>query len=308
MKRKNFLIALTTVSILSSSSLFALTSPEMKADTTLRVGDKIITVRDKGNRMDITVKRVSPSGDTINATPYFKGSYGFGKKEEQTYLTDRVRIPFIPERKERNFMTYGTKGKEKKVSRDISALGVGFSKFNFSDAPEHVDLSGSYRFMIEVLSANIRTKSMTFTLGTTFDFNKIKLLDRYTLQRNADGVTVMTPPNDATNFKKNRLSATYLNLYGKISWNPIAEARRFFIYGYAGIKLKTASSMKAWKSEGGKLLFNGDSNLRGALPEIGGGIGYGKLGLQVLHTPQSLFVDGKGPDLKITTIGITYGF
>ncbi|MDO4770602.1 hypothetical protein [Porphyromonas sp.] len=298
---KRFLTAgLLIASLFAPAALSANEASVCAPDTTVRVKDKLITLHEKGQRFNVTVRRINAEGDTINARQIFRGTYDLGRREEQTFSFDKIRIPFV---------TRERKGKNKKSYRvDISGLGFGFSRFQFSGNLDHLNTTGSHRFMLGLFAINYKQKAMTFTLGTSFDFNKIHLLDDYTLRRDATGKTVETAPLAGEAFGKDRLSATYFNMYGRFTLRPIPGLSNFYIYGYAAGKILTASSMKAWSRTTGRENFDGNKNLRNFLPEVGGGIGYGWLGLQILYTPQSLFLSDKGPDLRMTTIGVTLGF
>lgn len=293
-----FLLSLSVAAWLGSTALCSAENVMAQADTTLRVDNKLITLNEKNNRLDVTVHRISRSGDTTQTKRIFRGIYDTNRTEEQTVL-DQINIPFI--RKRTNYS-------RRYPHLDIDALGFGFSGFHLSGQTDHFNISNSSRFTLSVLNANLRYRYVSFRLGTSFDFNKIKIMDGYTLRRNTDDVSVMVPPLNGENFKKNRLAVTYFNMYSEIKVNPFSQFRGFYIKGYAGLKLKTASSVKAWRSDGGRTSYNGDNGLRTAVPEIGAGIGYRSVGLMITHTPTSIYLPGKGPDLKLTSFGVQLMF
>ncbi len=293
-----FLLSLSVAALLGSTALCAAANAIAPADTTLRVDNKLITLNERNNRLDVTVHRITHSGDTTQTKRIFRGIYDTNRTEEQTVL-DQINIPFI-RKKSRSSRLY--------PHVDVGALGFGFSGLHLSGQTKHFNLSNSSRFTLGVLHANLRYRYVAFKLGTSFDFNKIKIMDGYTLQRNTDDVSVMVPPLNGESFRKNRLAVTYFNMYSEIKVNPFTELKGFYIKGYAGLKLKTASGVKAWRSDGGRSSYNGDSGLRTAVPEIGGGIGYHFVGLMITHTLTSIYLPGKGPDLKLTAFGVQLFF
>lgn len=299
MKRLVTMALASMACLLSVTTLFA--HNNMAQDTTIRVKDKLITIHDGGHRFNVSVRRINPNGDTVKVRQIFRGSYDLHRSEEQRFLNDRIRIPFFSR-------SEGGNRKNNRYKRDTELLGFGYSKYNFHGDLDHLNPSGSYRLTLGILSWRLSKRSHSFRLGTSFDFNKIHFYDDFTLRRNADGITKEVAPEAGREFGKNRLSVTYFNVYGSFTWRPIPQARSFFVYGYAAGKIRTASSYKAWDRKDGLTRLDGDRNLSNFIPEFGGGIGYSNFALQVLHTPQSLFTSGKGPDLRLTTIGVTFGF
>lgn len=301
MKRLVTIALASAACLFSTTALFAHNENTMAQDTTIRVKDKLITMHERGNRFNVSVRRINANGDTIKARQVFRGTYDLNRSEEQSFLNERIRIPFFSR-------SEGGHRKNNRYKRDVEALGFGYGKYNFHGDLDRLNSSGSYRFTLGLLSWRLSKRSHSFRLGTSFDFNKIHFYDDFTLRRDADGITKEVAPEAGREFGKNRLSATYFNIYGRFTWRPIPQARSFFLYGYAAGKIRIASSYKAWDRKDGRTNFDGDRNLSNFIPEIGGGIGYGSFGVQVLHTPQSLFLSGKGPDLRLTTIGVTFGF
>lgn len=300
MKRLFTTVLLSTTCLLSATTLSANNDNTFAPDTTIRVKDKVITMHEHGNKFNVSVKRINDKGDTIKARQIFRGSYDLNRNEEQRIIGDRIRIPLFSDHRKDN-RAY------KDYRRDVGGLGIGFGKYLFDSDLKHLNSSGSYRFTLDLISWRMYKRSHSFHFGTSFDFNKIHFYDDFTLRRNAEGITGEVAPDAGQEFGKNRLSATYFNVYGRFTWRPIPQARQFFLYGYAAGKLRTASSYKAWERKEGLTNFDGYRNLNNLIPEIGGGIGYGTFGLQILHTPKSLFHSGKGPDLRLTTISATFG-
>lgn len=276
-------------------SLTAATHQPIAPDTTIVVGRTTIQVKELRDETIVQIERTNQNGDTIRARSRVSEKQG---REHSVILPRRIRIPFV----------YNTPtAKKKSINYDSSMLSFGYGKMLFDGASDKIDHVGSYRWTLEVISANVYTKYVDFRMGTAFDFNKIKLLDDYTYQRNEQGVTTLFAPQEGANYKKDRLSATYLNLFAQVRFKPISQVRKIWISGYAGIKLNTASSMKVWHRNGGKDSFDGNKNLKGYLPEIGAGIGYGPLGVHFRHIPTSIFAKDKGPALMISTITFSYG-
>lgn len=302
MKRLVTLALVSAASWMSATTLKAEISTCFAPDTTIRVKDKLITTHERGNRFDVTVRRISPSGDTIRARQVFRGQYDLRRREVQYDLGDKIRIPIIKPKRDNN----GKNGNAYRL--DSEMLGFGWSKYVFGGETARLNSLGSYRFTLGLVAWNLYNRNTSFTLGTSFDFNKIHFYDNYTLRRNAEEVTQLVAPEEGRDFGKNRLSATYFNVYGRFTVRPFSHlARKFYLYGYTGCKVRTASSYKAWENKDVQR-FDGDRNLSNVLLEVGGGLGYDWFGLQVLHTPQSIFTAGKGPDLRLTTIGVTLWF
>ena len=301
MKRLITTVLFSTTCLLSATALSANNDNTFAPDTTIRVKDKILTIHERGNKFNVSVRQINAKGDTVKARQTFRGSYDLNRSEEQSFIGDRIRIPFFSR-------SEGGHRKSNRYKIDAEGLGFGYGKYNFHGDLERLNSSGSYRFTLGLISWRLSKRSHSFHFGTSFDFNKIHFYDDFTLRRNAEGITKEVAPEAGREFGKNRLSATYFNVYGRFTWRPIPQARSFFLYGYAAGKIRTASSYKAWDRKEGRTNFDGDRNLSNFIPEVGGGLGYGSFGVQVLHTPQSLFLSGKGPDLRLTTIGVTFGF
>lgn len=300
MKRLITKVLLSTACLLGTTTLSATNNHIFSPDTSIRVKDKVIILQERDKKLNVYVEQVGPDGNVFRARQIFRGVYDLKRSEEQSFVGDKIRLPLFSRYSHNNNDFRGYK-------RDVGGLGIGFSKYLFDGDLKHLNSSGSYRFTLDLISWRLYRRSHSFHFGTSFDFNKIHFYDDFTLRRDAEGVTREVAPDAGQEFGKNRLSATYFNVYGRFTWRPIPQARNFFLYGYVAGKIRTASSYKAWERKDGRINFDGDRNLNNFIPEIGGGIGYGAFGVQVLHTPKSLFHSGKGPDLRLTTIGVTFG-
>lgn len=292
--RKFYLTAVLSALLTLPSFALKLANP---ADTTIRVDNELITIEKKNGKMDVTVHRITEQADTVKTRRVFRGVYDLNRREEQTFGTDFIRIPFVPH-------DYSKDCKKGRISMGI--LSFGFSAIQFHGQNGRMEQSGSRRFSLGLLSFHYNKGAMEYILSTSFDFNRLNVMPGYTLKRNAKGETEYFELPKGDEFGKNRMKVTYFNTRAIISVRPFSEIKSLRLYAFAGLKIKTASSMKTWIN-GKETRYDGNNDLRPFIPEIGASIRYGWFGLEGTYTPVSIFTKDKGPDLRYTTIGIKFG-
>lgn len=295
------MILLGFVALLAAGSTMASVAPsaQPKADTVIRMNNKIVIIKDDTNKqMDVEVQVVDRHGKRQKARRVFKGVYDTNHREEQFFSS--IRIPFVPT---------GKKAKKNNGwTTDTGFLGFGVSALML-DGPDtkHINNSGSRRFMLPLLSVNRSNYLWGYSFRTSFDFNNIRLLDSYTFRRDAEGQTHLVAPEVGQQFGKNNLHITYFNVEGRMHIKPISGLRSLSMFALSRVKIKTASSMKSWPTNGAMMRFDGNQTLSPIVWEVGAGVGYGSLSLIGTYTLTPIFQHGLGPELRMVTIGLGFG-
>jgi hypothetical protein len=143
--------------------------------------------------------------------------------------------------------------------------------------------------------------------GIGFTFNDYKFENRYTIVKSTDRIEPVSLDYD--DLSKTKLSVAYLNVPLLLEFQIPVNQNAGRVYINAGIlgSVKLGSHTKV-KHGGSKDKDYSGFNINSFKYDATARIGYQDIGLYAKYSMNSLFQDGKGPDLTPFTIGISFGF
>ncbi|HNW50445.1 MAG TPA: outer membrane beta-barrel protein [Prolixibacteraceae bacterium] len=147
-----------------------------------------------------------------------------------------------------------------------------------------------------------------FVTGLGFNFNDYKFKNRYTIEKDDNGVIqpAALPEGD---FRVSKLSTTFLTapLLLEIQIPGQWDHDRMFIAGgvIGGVKLHEHTKTKIGDE---KKRDNGDHNIAPLRWGYTARIGFENVGVYATYYNTKLFEEGKGPDTTPVTIGLTFTF
>jgi len=192
-------------------------------------------------------------------------------------------------------------------------LGVnGFYDTNYSmyDDPtnEFMDLNqpASLEVNINFVEYNISLvpERLGIVSGLGLQYNNYKFDNPVTIDKGADGIIEPLPVDDS-NFKKSKLTVSYLTLPIMLEWQiPVNDhSNYFFISGgmIGGLNLGSHTKIKA---NSAKSKDKGSFNINPFKYSVIGRVGLRDFSVYATYSLSNLFKDDKGPDLTPFTIGI----
>ena len=192
-------------------------------------------------------------------------------------------------------------------------LGVnGFYDTNYSmyDDPtdEFMDLNQpkSLEVNINFVEYNISLvpERLGIVSGLGLQYNNYKFDNPITIDKGDDGIIDWLPVDDS-NFKKSKLTVSYLTLPIMLEWQiPVNDrSNYFFISGgmIGGLNLGSHTKIKA---NSAKSKDKGSFNVNPFKYSVIGRIGLRDFSVYATYSLSNLFKDNKGPELTPFTIGI----
>jgi hypothetical protein len=212
------------------------------------------------------------------------------------------------------------KTKKKKFNGHFKGLELGVNTFMMPD--QSLSLSGdaelfslnipsSFVWNLNLFEANLPLIAQQFGLvtGAGFEFNSYHFEEDVFLIKE-DGVTKAVLTDKELEFKKNKLSATYLKVPFLLEFqtNSGSKKNSFHIAGGVNFGLRLGSSTKQKYFEDGtkvKEKIKDRYHLNPYRMAAIGKIGWGKLNFFAEYNLMPLFEKNRGPELYAVSVGIT---
>lgn len=240
--------------------------------------------------------------------------------------TDTITTDTVSKRKKvRVEIDLGKEKKEKEKKSDskfsagitLSRIDLGFSRYldngSFTLSPDNDFLEfenwKTHNFGFEVLQMGYRfNNNFKIYLAAGLDWNHIRLEKNITFQKDQP---TLTYTEEATDFKKNRLSSQYLRvpLSFEFRTNSDERGKKFHFVAGPEVGFLLAGKQKQVSSEFGKVKTKDDFNFN---PFRYGGfvrMGYANVGLYTKYYFNDVFAKNQGPrDFQNISFGLTFGF
>lgn len=284
------------------------TETELERATVETKGDSIIIRKGKGDMRIKLYEQQTENGEQ-NEVEIYEGVYlEKVDADKQTFLD---ALPFIPKKKQKN-----------EYSPHISGLYIGYSRLadsflrfdSSNQAP--LDISESWEIGINLLCAyhNFRKNPhWGVNIGLSWGYRSFKIDGDYALVK-GDGTTFFqsgqtaapTGNEDVPYYSSSRFRHYFFRIPVQIEWQQKWYKNAFFVN--AGPEFEIRHGVKSFSHlEGGKKETLGKGMyVRPIGVNLLAQAGCGNLGVWLRYSFNSLFQNGKGPDLLPYSFGIAW--
>lgn len=296
---------LTGVICLSFCGSLKAFQPAMPTDTTIRINNKRIEIREVEEKTKVRVYELDENGDRIDGELVFEGHYKDGKSYES--------------RRHSRTLSISLPSWDKDFEGHWAGFGMGFA--NFADGSLHInDINGvSLRSETSLeYNLNFLEKSFPFSkynwaivTGAGFRWSRYRLNTNSYFKENEQGITVLQPAPEGVEYSKSKLNITSFTIPVLLEWQSrkIKGDRFFFSAGVVGV-IKTISSSKVvFRDENNKKrkdTVDRGMNIRPVTMDFLIQGGYDWVGFYLKYAPIGLFESGKGPRVHPVAIGLHF--
>lgn len=282
-----------------------------KTDTTVIYNNKTILLEDSLGQFKVIVM-------DKDSTPYkklYEGVFSEGKSYEKWTVTEEfgIQLPFL------NKLS-GKKKKDYKMEAHWAGIGWGFA--NISDADYKInnidglslksESSNEFYFNISEKIIPIYRNNLGLTTGLGFDWHNY-FLDYNTHLLDIDNVTDVYAAPAGVNYEYSRLRTFQITVPLMLEWQP-TFGKNHEIYVTAGVVggVNTFASYKVKYKDASentiKFVESKGLNISPITLDFIGQIGYDDWGIYAKYSPFGLFQSGKGPEVRVVSIGATLNF
>lgn len=272
-------------------------------DTTIRVENKRIEIKDGEERLKVKVYEINEDGDSENSEMVFEGHYRNGRSYESRKHIKTLRIP-VP--------TW-----DKDFDPHWAGFGMGFANFAGDGGINDVDgvslrSGNSLEYNLNLLEFSFPFSRYRWAMvtGAGIRWSRYRLDNNVHIQE-VDGKTILVNAPEGITYKTSKLNITSLTIPVLLEWQTAKyrrKAPRFFVSaGVVGVIKTCSSSRISYLDERGKKRkekVDTGMNIRPVTMDFLFQAGLNCIGVYAKYSPIGLFESDKGPKVHPVSIGL----